>query len=37
VGQRYTLKGWATGDGEKGTQVTQVEVSMDGGLSWEKA
>lgn len=24
VGQKYTLKGWATGDGEKGTQVKRV-------------
>jgi sulfite oxidase len=37
VGQQYTMKGYAAGDGTKGTQVTSVEVSIDGGLTWEKA
>jgi len=31
------LKGWAIGDGEKGTQIKKVQVSLDDGSTWKDA
>ena len=34
---RLTLKGWATGDGSKGTRVSKVQISLDEGETWQDA
>lgn len=31
------MKGWAIGDGEKGTQIKKVQVSLDDGQTWQDA
>lgn len=31
------MKGWAHGDGTLGTQATNVQISIDGGLTWNNA
>jgi hypothetical protein len=31
------ISGWAHGDGESGSQATKVEISVDGGATWESA
>lgn len=37
-GQKYLqIKGYACGNGEKGTRVAKVEVSVDDGKSWREA
>lgn len=32
-----TLKGWATGNGEKGIPVSRVQISIDNGVTWNDA
>lgn len=32
-----TLKGWATGNGEKGIPVSRVQISIDNGATWNDA
>lgn len=36
-GPSVEIKGWAHGEGSAGTQATGVELSFDGGHSWQKA
>lgn len=35
--QKLILKGWAVGDGEKGTGVAKVQLSFDSGKTWSDA
>jgi hypothetical protein len=35
-GDKIEIKGWAHGDGTKGTQATQVELSFDNGQTWRR-
>lgn len=34
---KLALKGWATGDGENGIPVSQVQISLDSGSTWRDA
>jgi hypothetical protein len=37
VDGKVTLRGWATGDGTKGTQAVGVQISLDEGKTWQDA